>query len=94
VQLGLQPQLHLISDQERCIHSSFLYRTVRVCTTNAYFNLDTEAKLDLLRKLIGDFSLVGIRARKPKLDAEHDLKINDALNVVTKMELFVCSTKI
>jgi hypothetical protein len=28
------------------------------------------------------------------LDADHDLKINDALNVVTKMELFVCSTKI
>ncbi len=28
------------------------------------------------------------------MDAEHDLKINDALNVVTKMELFVCSTKI
>jgi len=28
------------------------------------------------------------------LDAKHDLKINDALNVVTKMELFVCSTKI
>jgi hypothetical protein len=28
------------------------------------------------------------------LDADHDLKINDALNVVTKMERFVCSTKI
>jgi hypothetical protein len=46
VQLGLQSQLHSISDQERCIHSLFLFGTVRVCTTYAYCNLDMEAKLE------------------------------------------------
>ena len=94
VQLGLQPQLYIINDKERCIYSSFLFHAIRVCSTYCYFNLDTEDKLKLLTKLIGIFSLVGIRARKPKLDIEHDLKVHDALNVVTKIELLVSSTKI
>jgi hypothetical protein len=94
VPLGLQTQLYTIKDQERRIHSSFLFRTIRVCSTYCYFNLDTEDKLGLLSKLIGVFSLVGIQACKPKLDAEHDLKVHDALNVVTKVELLVSSTNI
>lgn len=94
VQLGISPQFCIITDQERRIHSSLLYRTVRAPTSYSFFNLDTEAKIEFLGKIIGDFSLVGIRARKPKLDLELGLKINDALNMTSKMGVYLSCTKI
>jgi hypothetical protein len=94
VQVGVLPQFCVITDQERRIYSSLLYRSVRAPTTYSFFNLDSEEKIDFFGKLIGDFSLVGIRARRPKLDKDFDVKRNDALNMVTKMEVYLSHTKL
>ncbi len=94
MQVGVLPQFCVITDQEQRIYSSLLYHSVRAPTTYSFFNLDTEEKIDFFGKLIGDFSLVGIRARRPKLDKDFDVKRNDALNMVTKMEVYLSHTKL
>ncbi len=93
-QEGLESESYCIYDQEHCIHSSMLYRTVRTAETYNKFFLDLEAKLQSFSKMIGEMVVVGVRCRKPKVDCEHDIRLNDAVNMMTKMELFISKSNL
>ena len=76
------------------IESSLLYRTVTTNEVYSYFNLDSEQKLLSFMKFIGEMAVVGIRRRKPKVNHEYALRINDAINMTSRIELFLSNSKL
>ncbi len=93
MQDGIESQPYNINEQEGRIQSSLLYKTVRRAEMNSIFNLDSEQKLLLFTKLIGEMAVVGIRRRKPKVNDEYALRNNDAINMTSRIELFISRSK-
>lgn len=56
--------------------------SIRVSKNPYMFRFETKEQLQLLRQIIGDFSTLGCRRKRPKLRTEEKIKLNNKLNVV------------
>jgi hypothetical protein len=56
-----------------------------------YFSLDTEEKISSLTGIIGSMSVFGVQKRIPRksMDSESVMRVNDLINVVDKMDLYI-----
>jgi hypothetical protein len=44
--------------------------------------------------MIGEMAVVGIRRRKPKIGMKYDVRLNDAVNMTTMVELYISKSKL
>ena len=93
-QNGINSEEMVIYDQDRRIQSKLLYRTVKTGSTYHFFNIDSDSKLQSFSRMVGEMGVVGIQRRRPKVNSEQSLCINDAINVASKIELYVSSSKL
>jgi hypothetical protein len=87
MQEGMHSQLLSIHDQERRVQSSLTYRSMKTSEMYHYIVFNDETTLQSLKNLLGNVAFVGIRRQKPKSESEEYLRLNDAVNITSKVEL-------
>jgi hypothetical protein len=71
-----------------------LYRMVVVEVQYKWYSLHSPEQLNFFCGIIGSTSTIGIRKRKPKLGHEETTRLFDALNITSKMDLFISYGKL
>jgi hypothetical protein len=78
------------------IEVNLLYRMVSAQFKYLYFALNTEEKISSLSGIIGSMSVCSIWKGIPRksMDSESVMRVNDLINVVDKMDLYVNSSRV
>lgn len=67
----------------RCITMKGLKRKAARARTNLYLlRFETQSQITVLRKIIGDTSIVGIRRRRPKIGFSDKVEFNTVINMI------------
>jgi hypothetical protein len=82
-------EVKTLQEPQHRVESKFIYRMVSASQEYKLFNLDTAERVELFGRLIGATSIFGIRKRKPKLGSEVSTKRLDAINVLSRLELYI-----
>ena len=63
---------------------------------NVGFSTDCETKLETFAALLGDTALFGVQRKRSRKDKQSEARINDAINMLSKIELFIskCHLKV
>jgi hypothetical protein len=83
-----------IYDKHHRIQSTLIYQAVRVGENYSFFSLDSSPKIAAFTKIFGEMSVAGKRRWMPKVDAEHGYRQSDAVNMTTKLEVYISTTKL
>ena len=81
--------LKTLREPHRRVETGFMYRTVSASQQYKCFNLDSAEAIEVFSGLLGATFLFGIWKRKPKLGSEISTKMLDAINVLSRLELYV-----
>lgn len=91
---GVPSQVLSHSEPNRRIEQYLIYRMVSITNNYRYFSLETEERLKVLAAFLGTMSMFGIRTRMPRRNAEKAVRVMDAVNCISKAELFVGLTQV
>jgi hypothetical protein len=87
-------QFRVEKETYRRLDPKLLYRTVVVEEQYKWYSLHSPEQLNIFCGIIGSTSTIGIRKRKPKLGHEETTRLFDALNITSKMDLFISYGKV
>lgn len=62
---------------------------VSIQQSYSYFSVEREEQISALGKILGQMSVFGIRARMPQQNSVRAIKVMDAINCMSKAELFI-----
>jgi hypothetical protein len=82
---------HLVvsSDPQHCINLYLRYQIISVRQTFQYFEIDGEEQLKSFASIFGMMSIFGIHVRMPWKEFERGIRVLDAVNCTSKVELFI-----
>jgi len=87
-------QFHGEKETYHRLDPNILYRMVVVEEQYKWYSLHSPKQLNIFCGIIGSTSTIGIRKRKPKLGHEETTRLFDALNITSKMDLFISYGKV
>jgi hypothetical protein len=82
-------QVTQVREMKRHLDAKLMYRMVSISDSYKLYSLDSPELIQQFTKLIGASSFLGIRRPKPKLGGAVTTKMNDAMNVLSKVYLYI-----
>jgi hypothetical protein len=91
---GIPFTCHTLSEPQRRLDTTLNYHIISTADHYNVFCLDNCEQLQKLSQLIGATSVFGVRKRKPKKGSEHPTVDFDAMNILSRIDLYISYCKV
>lgn len=71
------------------MNSKIMYRSIMLLEQFQYLNFESAEGISCFSRFFGAMSVVGLRRRIPKANTEHECRVNDGVNMTSRIEVSV-----